>query len=500
MVRFLHNQELVELEDVPCDQTVLEWLRLDRGETGTKEGCGSGDCGACTVVIATVSLDDSGTPQLQYQSINSCITFIGCLHATQLLTVEHLANGDVLHPVQQAMVDQHGSQCGFCTPGIIMSLFALYQSRESTERQQQRIDRALGGNLCRCTGYRPIRQAAVQALEFRNSEDASASDEIQPAPGIALSAVNGGNSAQPLINPKSADDSVIKNLIDISSTVASSENFHQPHGLKELARLYQENPDYRLLGGGTDMALEVTQSLQDLPGLIQIARVPELNRVEISGKKIQLGAGVTVSKCLQLLPEKIHCIGEFLLRFGSDQIRNQATVGGNLASASPIGDLPPLFMALGAELTLQRGEVQRRIPIDDFFTGYRQNALQPGEFIVSVEFSVPADGSTFAVHKISKRRDDDISSVCLALHLNPHEGLSSDVRLAFGGMAATPVRALQTEAALENMPFDNRAVSAAQRALVEELQPISDARASASYRAQVAQNLLQRILMEATLS
>jgi xanthine dehydrogenase small subunit len=497
MIRFFYNQKLIELELSRCDLTVLEWLRLDQRKTGTKEGCGSGDCGACTVVLASPVDTEEGSKTLKYESINSCITFVGALHGKQLLTVEHLSDGDTLHPVQQALVDEHGSQCGFCTPGFVMSLFALYQQNERVDELKKRVDQALGGNLCRCTGYRPIKQAACRALESKDVVHSHA-DKIsngQLKVPYASSADSSAGEAESIA-------STANKLYQLSSRapVAAVGGFYQPRTVDEFSELYGDNPHYRLLGGGTDLALEVTQQLKDLPGIIHIGSIPELGIVEITDDKLVLGAGVTINQCLHLMHQRIPGATELLLRFGSDQIRNQGTIGGNLGSASPIGDLLPMLLALDGEVELQRRQALRTVPLFEYFTGYRKSVLQAGEFIRTIRMSLPSSDSVFAMHKVSKRRDDDISSVCLAMHLPQKNGISKNVRVAFGGMAATPVRAYGAEVALENTTFNNAAVVNAQRVLAEELSPISDTRAGAIYRMQVAQNLLQRVLMDITLS
>ena len=471
MIRFLYDDELIELGDVEPDLTVLDWLRLHKRRTGTKEGCGSGDCGACTVVTVSVVDEASGKPGLQHESINSCITFVGALHGKQLLTVESLASDDTLHPVQQAMVDEHGSQCGFCTPGFIMSMFALYQQDEPEDELRERIDQALGGNLCRCTGYRPIKTAAMKALDWR------AEHKLQA-------------------NLQANCQILIDRLSGLLNSVADTNGFYQPVSIESLAELYLHNPQMRLLAGGTDLALEVTQQMSVLPLIIHVGRVPELRLIDTKPTHLVLGAAVTLSECLTILSDRVPAARDMLLRFGSDQVRNQATIGGNIGSASPIGDLPPLLMALNAQLTLQRGDSLRTVDLQDYYTGYRQTCLQAGEFVRHVEIPLPGSSSIVAVHKISKRTDDDISSVCMALHLPQSNGKTREARLAFGGMAATPVRATRAEEALNDSVFNEQSVLAAQIQLASELHPISDARASADYRLQVAQNLLQRVLLE----
>lgn len=479
MIRFLLNDELVELGDVEPDLTVLDWLRIHRHLTGTKEGCASGDCGACTVVVATPSGDEGDT--LHHETINSCITFIGSLHGKQLLTVESLSTGNSLHPVQQAMVEAHGSQCGFCTPGFVMSMFALYQQDEPADVLERRVDQALGGNLCRCTGYRPIRQAARQALQARSGLSGTNVQEDE------------SRRTEAALSEQAA---ICRQLREISGSAADIKGFHQPMSLESLARLVEDHPDARLLAGGTDLALEVTQQMKILPHIISLKAVPELKAMDISETELTLGATVSLTQCLAVLGEFIPGARELLLRFGSDQVRNQATVGGNIGSASPIGDLPPVLIALDTVLVVQKGGRVRELPLADHYLGYRQTTLQPGEFIRAVRIPLPRSTSVFAVHKVSKRRDDDISTVCLAIHLPVVDGKVQDARLAFGGMAATPLRAKAGEAALTGRCFDEAAVADAQLALSSELNPMSDARASAAYRLQVAQNLLWRVWQE----
>jgi xanthine dehydrogenase small subunit len=471
VIRFLLNDREVTLEDFDPQTTVLDWLRLEQGLCGTKEGCASGDCGACTVVVA-----EAATDGLAYRVINSCITFVGALHGRQLITVEHLADGDSLHPTQQAMVDHHGSQCGYCTPGFVMSLFALSkQPRDAgSTATVDEVHDSLGGNLCRCTGYRPIVDAALDVTR-RPVNDRF--DQRAAHTRAALCNLSADNCGKP-----------------------GHGRFRIPGDIGELIRNVDEQPGARLLAGGTDLALEVTQGLQSLDQLILLDRVAELKEVRVTDDALALGAAVSLSDCRDAFFAHYPAAGELLDRFGSRQVRNQGTVGGNIANASPIGDLPPVLLALGAELRLQHRQDIRALSLDEFFTGYRQTALSEAEFIRDIRVPLPVSGQFFRVYKVSKRMDDDISAVCLAINLVFETGKPGarvvSARIGAGGMAAIPKRAVACESALTGRKFDEQAVEAAAEAMVEEFEPIDDARASASYRIRVARNLLQRCLLE----
>ena len=469
MVRFFVNQEEVELRDFPPDLTVLDYLRNEKGLCGTKEGCASGDCGACTVVIAEPEGEG-----LSYRSINSCITFAGALHGRQLLVVEHLAEKNTLHPVQQALIDHHGSQCGFCTPGFVMSLFALYKNTQGDVCDKRTIESYLGGNLCRCTGYRPIVDAAFAATRRVQADKFSADEK---------------NQCQKLLS------------LNTKPQQPGPVNFHIPQSIAELNTCLANTDNARLVAGSTDLALEVTQQLRHIPVMIQLDRVHELHRVVHHEQHLELGAALSLTSCKGLIGGYYPQTAELFDRFGSTQIRNQGTIGGNIANASPIGDLPPVLIALEAGLRLQKGEVIREIPLEDFFIDYRKTALQPGEFIRSVLLPLPRLNQRFRVYKVSKRLDDDISAVCMAIALtisSDRSAVVETVRIALGGMAAIPKRAVRSESVLANRNFDEQTIALAQQTIAQDFEPISDARATAEYRIQVAQNLLYRFFVETT--
>ncbi len=466
MIEFILNHEVVRLNHERADLTVLEYLREQRQLCGTKEGCASGDCGACTVVVAEV-LDN----QLSYQSCNSCITFLGALHGKQLVTVEHLEQDGRLHPVQQAMVVHHGSQCGFCTPGFVMSLFAMYKNplkRASMAGVKAATEEYLGGNLCRCTGYKPIVQAALEGMQSAPEDHFSRSE--------------------------TAIIETLKRLKQEKNP--GTENFYLPSTCQGLAELCRQMPAARMLAGGTDLALEVTQQLRTVDPVIYLGNIPALRKTKVTDDFFEVGAAVSLSRLNDLVEQDYPDLSGLLLRFGSRQVRNLGSVGGNIANASPIGDLPPVLIALGAELTLQSFLGRRQLSIEDFFTDYRKTRLSVSEFIRSVRFPRAVKGRYLKVYKVSKRIDDDISAVCTAICIELDHGRVGTVRIGVGGMSAIPKRAIACETALRGSPFDAESVERAREALLDDFQPIDDVRASAKYRMAVAQNLLSRLFIE----
>jgi xanthine dehydrogenase small subunit len=466
MIKFLLNQSETSVDQIDPNTSVLDYLRDNLNRTGTKEGCASGDCGACTVVIAEVEEN-----KLFYRSANACITNIGSLHGKQLITVEDLKTNNQLHAVQQAMVDCHGSQCGFCTPGFIMSMFAL--RKNNTTADEHKINESLGGNLCRCTGYRPIVDAAKQL--FEKPQD----DQFDHTEDSVIKQLNTINSEQPL-----------------GSLSDSNKQFFSPTSSSELANLLNHYSEAKLLAGGTDLCLEFTQFLRDAHILIYTGRVKDLATIELNDKSLVLGAAVTFSHAADHLIALYPDLKELIERLGSLQVRNQATIAGNIGNASPIGDMPPVLIALGAELDLRKEDKRRTISIEEYFLKYKVTALKKSEFIEKIIIPRPDPLADFKVYKISKRLEDDISATCGAFSIKIDQGAVSAIKIAFGGMAEIPKRAKHCEQALLNQPWNSQSIERAMVELKKDFTPISDFRASADYRLEVSKNMLRRLYLE----
>lgn len=451
VIRFILNGAEVVLEDPAPTATLLDWLREERRLTGTKEGCNEGDCGACTVTVS--GLEDG---KVTHRAQNACILFLPQLHGKAVRTVEGIAGPEgAPHPVQRAMIEEHGSQCGFCTPGIVMSLYAAH--REG----RRDFDDVLAGNLCRCTGYAPILRAAEAAVATAPAWEI---DE-----GAALAALADGEDA------------------DVAGA-------YVPADLDRFAEWYVENPDAVLVGGATDVGLWVTKQLRALPKVAFLHRLEALRGIEATAEGLRIGAGVTLSRLRAAVADRHADLAELIRRYGSVQVRNAATIGGNIANGSPIGDGPPALIALGARVTLRRGAERREFALEDFFIAYGKQDRLPGEFVESL--FIPAQPDDLRCYKISKRFDQDISALCGCFNIAVVDGMVTRARVAFGGMAATPKRALAVEAALIGAPWTEATVAAARAALLEDYQPISDMRASAEYRLRTAQNLLTRVYVE----
>ncbi len=467
-LRFWHRGQVMNLGNVPPDRTLLDLLREDLRLTATKEGCAAGDCGACTVVVA-----EAVDGRLVYRAVNSCIKPAHAMDGQALWTAADLAQSDgSLHPVQQAMVECHGSQCGFCTPGFVMSLFALYQR---TVAQGQAVDshrahEALSGNLCRCTGYRPIVQAAC-------SLQADAAQTVDETPIVAA-------------------------LHKMAAAPTSNGNYLRPSTLPALLQARAQHPQAQLIAGATDAGLWITQGLRRMPQIIDLSRVAELPRAEHHPHHIAIGAAVNLQDAFEALAVDRPVIAPFGERFAGWPVRQSGTLGGNVANGSPIGDSMPLLIALGAQVVLmawRKGKaVHRHVPLDQFYTGYRQSLLATDEVLTWVVVPRPAPGEWLGAYKVSKRQEDDISAVCLVVQLHLADGLITAARIGAGGVAATPARAVKTEAALIGQPWNEATLQAAQAAITQEFSPLSDLRASADYRQTILGQLLRRAWLEST--
>ena len=449
-ITFLLNGEVVSLSNVSPTTTLLDWLREERGLTGTKEGCNEGDCGACSVMIT----DKNG-----HRALNGCILFLPQINGKAVTTVEGMAGEDgSLHPVQETMVEYHGSQCGFCTPGFVVSMATAHLNGARDHDVQ------LAGNLCRCTGYAPIIRAAEAAEDkpvpahLRNLKDKLAQDI--PAPAKAEGA--------PHVQPESSD---------------------------ALAAWYLEHPDATLIAGATDVGLWVTKGFRDLGAVAFLNRCADLRGITEDETGLRIGAMTTLTEVEAKLSPLHPSLGVMLRRYGSTQVRNAATLGGNIANGSPIGDGPPALIALGATLHLRRGNERRELPLEDFFLDYGKQDRAPGEFVESI--TIPRQHDTLRCYKLSKRFDQDISAVCGCISITGNGSEILTARIAFGGMAATPKRAGAAEAALVGQPWSEETIRAAMEAMTQDFTPLSDMRASAAYRMETAQNMLLRYFHDA---
>ena len=499
LLRFIRRGQPVSLGNVPPDRTLLEVLREDLGAIGTKEGCGEGDCGACTVVLGELIPAQVGeltpakmgelTPasrgeiagdRIRYRAINSCIRLAHSIDGMALWTVEDLAGADgTLHPAQEAMVRCHGSQCGFCTPGFVMSMFGMYQNHVVRGRHVTRelAQEELSGNLCRCTGYRPILDAAQQMeqLPAVPVDEAALARQLRSLQAVRAGPVEGFAGA---------------------STLASRAAYRMPRTLNELLAARAADPQAQLVAGCTDAGLWVTKQHRQFDQVLDLTQVVELQRIERYDSHIAIGAAVTLTAAFAALVEERPQLRTFAQRFAGVPVRNSGTLGGNVANGSPIGDSMPLLIALGAHVVLMSVRGHRDMSLEDFYTGYRKTVLAPDEVLAWIKVPRPVAGEFLRAYKVSKRFDDDISAVCLVINMTLNAGRVARIGIGAGGVAATPVRAAVTESSLIGRNWTEPAALEAAQVLRAEFQPISDMRASAGYRSEVLGNLVRRFWLE----
>ncbi len=493
-IRFVHQGRIREVRGEAPTRSVLDWLRERAQCTGTKEGCGEGDCGVCTVIVAELAEDQPASAgatlvgPLSLRPVNACIRFLPTLDGKALLTVEDLAPGGPrapaepqrpLHPVQAALVACHASQCGFCTPGFAMTLTACYEQHQArgTRPDRQALADALAGNLCRCTGYRPILEAGERMFD--------AEPQRLDLEGIAaqLRTLRADTPLQ-YEAPRAAGD-------------GAPQRFLRPRSLDELAHLRETLPGARLLAGSTDIGLWVNKQFRELGDILYLGDVDGLRGITTAADgSLHIGAAAPLEDAWAALTARWPLLREWWLRFAGPPVRHAGTMGGNVANGSPIGDSAPVLMALGARLVLRRGSAVREMPLDDFYVDYLKNRLEPGEFLQAVVVP-PADPRVaLRAWKISKRSDCDISALAAALALRCDGGVVREARFAFGGMAATVRRAAETEAALVGQPWTEASLQRAQQALARDFSPLTDLRASADYRLAAARGLLRRLWLE----
>ena len=463
-ITFILNQDLIKINNIDPNTTVLNYLRDIKNLRGTKEGCASGDCGACTAVIAELIND-----KLVYKSINTCIMFLYNLHGKQLTTVEFLIKDNRLHPVQQSMIDNSGSQCGFCTPGFIMSMFSMFKNKQEVDKKS--IDENLAGNLCRCTGYKSIYLAAKKMYSYGKT-DHFTKDKYK------------------IINRLKS----IKQK-DISINYLNKE-FYIPSNLNTLKNNINKSKNFKFLSGGTDLALEVTKKRKSIESFIFLGNNNDLKYIKVIDNSILIGGATPINDTINILKKYYPAIADMYMRYGSTQIRNVATIGGNIANASPIGDSAPALISLDSSVTIE-GNKTKIIKLKDFFISYKKTVLQKNEFLK--EIIIPIDkNSIFKCYKISKRFDDDISAVFMAINLKQKNQIINKISITLGGMAEIPKKAINTEKFLNRKKFNYNNIIKAKEYLAEDFNPINDMRASKKYRKIISQNLLEKFYYEVT--
>ena len=462
-VQFIYENKLIELENPDPNQTILNFIRDRLKKTGTKEGCAEGGCGACTIVLGELE-----NKKIKYKAINSCISFTPTLHGKQLIVVENLVSKNgTYHPVQEAMAKYHASQCGFCTPGFVMSIFAMSKNKKNNNKDDIKV--SISGNLCRCTGYRPIINAAKNIKK-------KYSDEFY-------------KNSKKTIN-------LLKKIHSKSIIIENKDKkYFAPKTINDLRTIIQKNPDSDFLSGGTDLSLKVTKDRQEIKKIINLNNIKELNFIKIKNNEIIFGSTTPLIEVEKFILKYYPDFNNILRRYGSVQIRNVGTIGGNIATASPIGDTLPLLLSLNAKIIIQTKKGNKQIFLNNFFIKYRKTKLKKGEFIKSIIIPIYKNHN-FKAYKISKRFDDDISSVCASFNLKIKDQRIQDVAIAYGGMAEIPKRAKNCENFLKNSEFSEDIFEKAKNLLKKDFSPISDMRASKKYRLEVAENLLVKFFIE----
>ena len=463
IVKFVYKNKICEIENPDPNETILNYVRTKLKKTGTKEGCAEGGCGACTIVLAELKKNN-----INYKAINSCIAFVPILEGKQLILVEDLISEGKLHPVQKAMVNYHGSQCGFCTPGFVMSLFAMYKNNSSYK--EEIIKDSIQGNLCRCTGYRPI----IDAAKSLNTE--SKFDHFSRNKNITLSLLR----------------KISQRYIAI---INNNKKYFAPKSVKQLKNIIKKESNSKLISGGTDVSLIVTKEKKDLNSLIYMNSIDELNYIKKNNNYIEVGATTPLIDFELFIKKYFPDFAQILKRYGSIQIRNVCTIAGNIATASPIGDTLPLLLSLDSQIIIKDKDKTRILPLNGFFISYRKTKLKKGQFIHSIR--IPLLGKNiFKAYKISKRIDDDISSVCASFNVELENNKIKKIKVAYGGMANIPKRAVNCEKILLNSFLSDNTINKAKKSLEKDFKPITDVRASKKYRMEIAKNLLEKCFQE----
>ena len=464
ILKFVWENKIHSISNIDPNETILNYVRLNLKKTGTKEGCAEGGCGACTVVLG-----DLKNNKIDYQAINSCIAFVPSLEGKQLILVEDLASKNgALHSVQEAMINYHGSQCGFCTPGFVMSLFAMYKNFSSYNKEN--IQDSISGNLCRCTGYRPIVDAA------KSLNNVNRLDQFDKNKKKIIS----------LLKKINSENLIIQNR---------NKKYFSPKNINELKKTIKDNPNSIFLSGGTDLSLNVTKGRKDIRNIISLNLIKELKFIKERNGNIEVGAATSLIEFELFIKKYYPDFNAILKRYGSVQIRNVATIAGNIATASPIGDTLPLLLSLDAKVVLQKISKKTILPLNNFFVSYRKTKLKKGQFIHSIIIPI-FKKNIFKAYKISKRIDDDISSVCASFNLEINNKKIKNIKIAYGGMAPIPKRAINCEKTLINSSFSEESFEKAKKNLEKDFSPINDTRATKDYRMEVAKNLLMKCFIE----